>query len=65
MSPAVYLSLPRDNFDLVCFICFFVQITLAEIRQLLVDLGVSEYGGVNSISRLGQIVGETTARTKD
>ncbi|XP_073245989.1 uncharacterized protein [Porites lutea] len=35
---------------------FDYQITLAEIRQLLVDLGVSEYGGVNSISRLGQIV---------
>jgi len=38
--------------------CSFVQATLTEIRQLLVDLGVSEYGGVNCISRLGQIVGE-------
>lgn len=37
---------------------FIVQATLAEIRQLLVDLGVSEYGGANCISRLGQIVGE-------
>ena len=38
--------------------CLFVQVTLAEIRQLLVDVGVSEYGGVNCISRLGQIVGK-------
>ena len=37
---------------------FIVQATLGEIRQLLVDLGVSEYGGANCISRLGQIVGK-------
>lgn len=36
---------------------FNYQTTLAEIRQLLVDLGVSEYGGANCISRLGQITG--------
>ena len=35
----------------------FMQAKLAEIRQLLVDLGVSEYGGVNCISRLGHIIG--------
>lgn len=34
-----------------------VQACLTEIRQLLVDLGVSEYGGANCVSRLGQIVG--------
>ena len=34
-----------------------MQDKLAQIRQLLVDLGVSEYGGVNCLSRLGHIIG--------
>lgn len=44
------------------FFCLFInllsmQACLTKIRQHLVDLGVSEYGGTNCISRLGQIVG--------
>jgi len=44
---------------------FDYKATLTEIRQLLVDLGVSEYGGVNCISRLGQIVGSLVESNKE
>lgn len=44
---------------------FNYQAKLAEIRQLLVDLGVSEYGGVNCISRLGHIIGSIVDNNKE
>lgn len=44
---------------------FDYQACLTEIRQLLVDLGVSEYGGANCVSRLGQIVGSLIDNTKE
>lgn len=44
---------------------FDYQACLAEIRQLLVDLGVSEYGGTNCISRLGQIVASLVNSNKE
>jgi len=44
---------------------FDYQACLTEIRQLLVDLGVSEYGGKNCISRLGQIVGSLIDNDKE
>ncbi|KAL9955236.1 hypothetical protein ACROYT_G036529 [Oculina patagonica] len=44
---------------------FDYQACLTEIRQLLVDLGVSEYGGTNCISRLGQIVGSLIDNDKE
>ncbi|PFX13479.1 TBC1 domain family member 10A [Stylophora pistillata] len=44
---------------------FDYQACLAEIRQLLVDLGVSEYGGANCISRLGHIVGSLADGNKE
>ena len=42
-----------------------VQDKLAQIRQLLVDLGVSEYGGVNCLSRLGHIIGRNLTKSHE
>ncbi|XP_067043834.1 TBC1 domain family member 10B-like [Acropora muricata] len=44
---------------------FNYQDKLAQIRQLLVDLGVSEYGGVNCLSRLGHIIGSINDNNKE
>jgi len=44
---------------------FDYQACLTKIRQHLVDLGVSEYGGTNCISRLGQIVGSLIDNKKE